>query len=96
MAAVFLDIAKAFDGYNHKILLDKLFIYGIRGQVFNWFKSYLSDRKFFVSLSGSSSPDKTVNIGIPQGSILGLIRFVIYINDLPHVSNLFSTTFICG
>ena len=90
--SVLIDLKSAFDTVNHSILLSKLELYGIRGHPLNWFKSYLCERKFFVSLSGSSSPDKTVNIGIPQGSILGPLLFIIYNNELPKVSNILSTT----
>ena len=90
--SVLIDLKSAFDTVNHSILLSKLELYGIRGHPLNWFKSYLSDRKFSVSLSGSSSPDKTVNIGIPQGSILGPLLFIIYNNELPKVSKVLSTT----
>ena len=90
--SILIDLKSAFDTVNHSILLSKLELYGIRGHPLNWVKSYLSDRKFFVSLAGSSSSDKTVNIGIPQGSILGPLFFIIYNNELPKVSNYLSTT----
>ena len=90
--SILIDLKSAFDTVNHSILLSKLELYGIRGHPLNWVRSYLSDRKFFVSLAGSSSSDKTVNIGIPQGSILGPLFFIIYNNELPKVSNHLSTT----
>jgi len=80
--AVFCDISKAFDRVWHRGLFHKLSSLGISGHLLNWFKSYLSDRKQRVVVSNSSSPWSEISADVPQGSILGPLLFLIYINDI--------------
>ena len=86
VCGVFLDFAKAFDTVNHSILLKKLEKYGIRGSPLQWFTSYLSNRQQYVSLDHTQSSTKTVLCGIPQGSTLGPLLFLLYINDIANSS----------
>ena len=83
---VFLDFSKAFDTVNHKILLSKLYHYGIRGIPLNWFENYLHNRTQFVKIGSSQSNAETITCGIPRGSTLGPLLFLFYINDLPNCS----------
>ena len=90
-----IDFKKAFDTVDHEILLKKLWHYGIRGIANGWFKSYFTNRIQYVSINGISSDLLKVNFGVPQGAVLSLLLFLVYINDL-HDSIRFSSPFNFG
>jgi hypothetical protein len=81
---LFLDLKKAFDTFNHKILLSKLELYGIRGRSLDWFRSYFTNRKQVCANNGKPSDEKEIHRGVPQGSSLAPFLFLLYINDLPN------------
>ena len=91
--AIFCDLRKAFDTVDHNILLKKLYNIGVRGVELQWFRDYLHNRKQFVKIDDSYSSLLQISLGVPQGSILGPLLFLLYINDLPSCTLLKSFLF---
>jgi len=85
---IFMDLSKAFDTINHEILINKLHNYGIRGTSLSWFKDYLKNRKQYVVYESEKSQELNITCGVPQGSILGPLLFILYINDIVKSSQL--------
>ena len=88
---IFMDLSKAFDTIDHGILLQKLYHYGFRGVSNEWFCNYLNNRKQFVQFNSAKSTTEGISCGVPQGSILGPLLFILYMNDICYTSKLLNT-----
>jgi hypothetical protein len=91
--AIYIDLSKAFDTIDHEILINKLHHYGIKNTELLWFKSYLKNRKQYTEIDNNASPHELITTGVPQGSILGPLLFLIYINDLSRSTKFKSIMF---
>ena len=87
----YIDLKKAFDTVNHRILINKLQLYGIRGHILDWFRSYLQNRKQYIHIDDTNSNLGSISCGVQQGSILGPLLFILYINDISNISHLMHT-----
>ena len=87
---IYLDLSKAFDTLDHSILIDKLEFYGVKGVALDLFKNYLANRKQYVEFEDAQSDMLNISTGVPQGSILGPLLFIIYINDFAQSSPKFN------
>ena len=95
MIGVFLDLKKAFDTVTHSIPIRKMYAYGIRGNILKWFENYLADRSQYVAYDGSNSDTSFLECGLPHGSILGPLLFIIFTNDIFYVSEFTIYCTIC-
>ena len=93
---IFIDLSNAFDTVNHNILLEKLKAYGIQSENPKWFRSYLSNRKQFISYDDSKIEMKIVKCVVLQGPILGPLFFLIFVNDLSNSTKVFDPVLFCG